>query len=195
LRTSLVYAENTDSTDAWLGTMGSVRDGWTRDAIGPVVSGAAPAWTAHLSEGAARFTGRAVQRVALGAPVATVIRDTLMNEVRRIVLRVNAPAGTTGLVMRARGATVLASSIDGRDVDTTRYRRRASDWEMEYWAVPDSGAIIGLSIPANGHIVFDLAARRRGIPAVPDVKIPARPPNIVQSQTGDVSIVYRRQHF
>jgi hypothetical protein len=149
----------------------------------------------QLSEGAGRFTGRAVQRVPLGAPVATVIRDTLMNGVRRIVLRVNAPAGTTGLVMRAQGAKVFASSIDGRDVDTTRYRRRASDWVMEYWAVPDSGAIVGLSIPANGHVVFDLAARRPGIPAVPGVKIPARPPNVVQSQTGDVSIVYRRQQF
>ena len=195
VRTSLVYAENADSSDAWLGTSGSGRDEWTRDAIGPVVSGSAPAWTARLSEDEARFIGRAVPRVSLGAPIATLVRDSLSNGVRRIVLRVNAPAGTTGLVMQAEGAKVLASSIDGRDVDTTRYRRRAADWVMEYWAVPDSGAIVGLSIPANGQIVFDLAARRPGIPAIPGVQIPARPPNIVQSQAGDLSVVYRRQTF
>ena len=195
MRTSLVYAENADSSDAWLGTFGSARDEWTRDAIGPVVSGPVPAWTARLSEGAGHFTGRVVQQVPLGAPTATLVGDTLTNGVRRIVLRVNAPPGTTGLVMRAQGAKVLASSIDGRDVDTTRYRRRASDWIMEYWAVPDSGAVVGLSIPAEGHIVFDLAARRPGIPTVPGVTIPARPPNVVQSQTGDVSIIYRRERF
>jgi hypothetical protein len=66
---------------------------------------------------------------------------------------------------------------------------------MQYWAVPDSGAIVALSIPANGHIVFDLAARHPGIPAVPGVVIPSRPPYIVQSQAGDVSLVYRRQRF
>ncbi|MFL5509765.1 MAG: hypothetical protein ACJ79J_09260 [Gemmatimonadaceae bacterium] len=195
LRRSLVYTENADSSDAWLGTFGRPTDAWTRDAIGNVVPGSIPAWTARLSEDAGRFTGRKVQRVPLGAPIATLVRDTLIDGIRRIVLRVNAPAGTTGLVMRAQSAKVLASSIDGRDVDTTRYRPREPDWVMQYWAVPDSGAIVALSIPANGHIVFDLAARHPGIPAVPGVVIPSRPPYIVQSQAGDVSLVYRRQRF
>jgi len=97
--------------------------------------------------------------------------------------------------MRARGAKVLESSIDGRVVDTTRYRHRARDWVMQYWAVPDTGAIVALSIPAGGHIDFDLAARRPGIPPVPGVTIPPRPPYVVPSQTGDVSIVYRQWRF
>ena len=195
LRTSLVYAENADSNDAWLGTLGRPTDPWTRAAIGNVVPRSVPAWTSRLSENATGFTGRTVQRLPLGAPIATLVRDTLSDGVRRIVLRVKAPAGTTGLVMRAEDAKVLASSIDGRNVDTTRYRSRTSDWVMQYWAVPDSGAIVALSIPADGHIVFDLAARRPGIPAVPGVVIPPRPAYIVQSQTGDASIVYRRQRF
>jgi hypothetical protein len=66
---------------------------------------------------------------------------------------------------------------------------------MEYWAVPDTGAIVSLSIPAGGHIDFDLAARLPGIPAVPGVTIPPRPPYVVPSQTGDVSIVYRQWRF
>jgi hypothetical protein len=66
---------------------------------------------------------------------------------------------------------------------------------MEYWAVPDSGATIALSIPASGHIDFDLAARRPGISAIPGVTIPPRPPYVVPSQTGDVSIVYVQRRF
>jgi len=195
LRSALVYAENADSSDAWLGTLGGPTNAWTRDAIGPIASGPAPAWTARLSENAVRFTGRNVQRVPLGAPNATLVHDTVSGGVRQIVLRVSAPAGTTGLVMRASGAKVLTSSIDGRVVDTARYRIRTRDWIMQYWAVPDSGALVALSIPAGGHVNVDLAARRPGIPPIPGVAIPARPSYVVPSQTGDVSIVYRPLRF
>jgi hypothetical protein len=112
-----------------------------------------------------------------------------------MVLRATAPPGTTALVMRARGAQVLTSSIDGRVVDTTRYRYRARDWVMQYWAVPDTGALVTLSVPAGSHIDFDLAARRPGIPPVPGVTIPPRPLHVVPSQTGDVNIVYRHWRF
>lgn len=193
LRSALVYAENADSGDSWLGTLGSSTDAWTRGAIGERTSG--PAWTTRLSDNVSRFTGRKVERVPLDAPNASLVRDTLIAGARHVVLRVTAPAGTTGLVMRARGAKVLSSSIDERAVDTTRYRSRARDWVMEYWAVPDTGAIVALSIPRDGHIDFDLAARRPGIPPASGVTIPRRPPYIVPSQTGDVSIVYRHWHF
>jgi Peptidase family M28 len=195
LRTALVYAENADSTDAWFGTLGSSTNAWTRVAIGLGAPGPSPAWTTRLSENAGRFTGRKVQRVPLGSANATLVGDTLINGARRIVLRVSAPAGTTGLVMRARGANVLTSSIDGRIVDTTRYRDRARNWVMQYWAVPDTGAIVALSIPAGGHIEFDLAARQPGIPSAPGVTIPLRPPYVVPSQSGDVSITYRQWRF
>jgi hypothetical protein len=195
LRSALVCAENADSGDAWLGTLGRARDAWTRDAIGGPTSGPTPDWTARLSESNGDFTGRKVTRLPLESPSATLIGDTLVNGIRRVVLRVAAPPGTTALVMRARGAKVLTSSIDGRVVDTTRYRRRSRDWLMEYWAVPESGATIALSIPAGSHIDFDLAARRPGIPPVPGITIPPRPSYVVPSQTGDVSIVYAQRRF
>jgi hypothetical protein len=195
LRSALVYAENADSTDVWLGTLGRATDAWTRDAIGVRTSGPTPDWTTRLSERVGLFTGRKVARVPLAGPNATLIGDTLLSGIRRVVLHVTAPAGSTALVMRARGAKVLTSSIDGRVVDTTRHRHRDRDWVMEYWAVPESGATIALSIPAGGHIDFDLAARRPGIPPDPGVTIPLRPSYVVPSQTGDVSIVYAQRRF
>jgi hypothetical protein len=201
LRTTLVYAEYADSSDAWLGAPGKPTDAWTRGAIGTDASVRTPAWTTSLFGYTVPFTGRRVQRVALGAPDATLIADTTMNSARRVVLRVSAPPGTTGLVMRVRGAKVLAASIDGRVVDTTRYRSagrprdHANDWVMQYWAVPDTGAIVALSIPPGGHIDFDLAARHPGLPSIPGVTIPPRSPDVVPSQTGDVSIVYRERQF
>ncbi len=93
--------------------------------------------------------------------------------------------------MRATGAPVLTSSIDGRVVDTTRYRRHFADWMMQYWAVPDSGAIVALSIPPGAKIEFELMARRPGIPNVPGVTVPARPTDVVPIQSGDATYVYR----
>lgn len=192
LPSALVYAQHADSSDAWFGALGADNP-WMREAIGEATH--APEWTMRLSSYSSHFTGRRVERVPLGAPSATVIRDTLLDGNRLLVIRATAPTGTTALLMRARGANVLASSIDGRAVHTSRYRSRARGWVMQYWAVPDSGAIVALSLPLGARIDFDLAARRPGIPAVPGLTIPPRPPHVVASGTGDVSIVYRQLRF
>jgi hypothetical protein len=191
--TALVYAENADSSDAWFGAFGGLRSAWTRAAIGDTTT--PPAWTSHLTDGRVRLVARKVGRAPLDAPNAVFVRDTMINGARRVVLRVTAPRGTTALLMRGSGAPVLTSSIDGRIVDTTRYRFRSRDWIMEYWAVPDSGAIVALSIPAGAKISFELAARRPGIPTIAGVTVPSRPPYVVQSQNGDATIVYRRFEF
>jgi hypothetical protein len=192
IRTSLAYAQSADDSSAWLGAFGG-NDDWTRAVIGS--SARAPEWTSALTGGGTRLTGRQVSRVPMEAPSATLVRDTIIGSARRIVLRVKAPHGTTGLVMHARGAPVLTSSIDDRVVDTTRYRRSTPLWTMQYWSVPDSGAIIALSIPQGRQIDFELAARRPGLPAIAGVSIPARPADVVPSQSGDVSYVYRRMRF
>lgn len=194
LRSALVYAQNADSGDAWLGTLAGSRIEWTRSAIGQLTPGPRPEWITRLTQDGATFA-RKVQRVPLGAPNAALVRDTIIGGTRRVQLRVTAPAGTIAMMMHARGIKVLESSIDGRSVDTTRYRQRAREWNMEYWAVPDSGALVELSVPSGAHFEFDVTARMPGIPTVPGVTIPERPRYVVLSQTGDVSVVYRAWPF
>jgi MFS family permease len=190
---ALAYVENADSDGAWLGSIGRYADAWTRSVLGEIVPG--PPWTTHLSTSRAAFAGRQVARVPLEAPNATLVRDTLLNGARRVVLRVTAPRGTTALLMRASGAKVSTSSIDGRVVDTTRYRHHTNDWRMQYWAVPDSGAIVALSIPSGSAIDFEMTARHPGLPPIPGVIIPPRPESVVPAQTGDASYVYKRLRF
>jgi MFS family permease len=190
---AIAYVENADSAGAWLGEIGRYRDPWTHYVLGDIAPG--PTWTSRLGGSRVPFVGRQVARVTLGAPNATLVRDTLVNGARRVVLRVTAPRGTTALFMRATGAKVSTSSIDGRVVDTTRYRRRSDDWHMQYWAVPDSGAIVALSIPPGSAIDFEMTSRYPGLPVIPGVSIPARPESVVPAQTGDASYVYKRLHF
>ena len=190
--TSLVYAENPANGEAWLGSF-NVRDAWTRAALGTF--GQAPPWTAMARGFGGPMLGRAVPRAELAAPTATMLRDTLIDGARRVVFRVNVPVGTTSLMMHATGAPVLRTAIDARVVDTTRFRRHSRDWVMQYFAVPDSGAVISLAIPVGAHIGVDLAAIRPGLPALPGVRIPARSPSVVPVQSGDVSVAYARVSF
>ena len=191
--TGLIYAQNADSSDAWLGTPRRRQDSWSREAIGAATT--PPEWTTRLSEPRLYLSARKVERVPLDPPSATFIRDTTINGARRVVLRVKGPRGATAVVMRATGAPVLTASIDDRAIDTTRFRYRSPSWVMEYWAVPDSGIVVGLSIPLGAKIDFELASRVPGLPSIPGVTIPARPPYVVPVQDGDVSVVYRKQRF
>jgi hypothetical protein len=191
--TALVYAENADDNDAWFGTFGGFTDTWTSRVIGQIA--VPPQWTSRIT-GSRGFVGHSVQRVSLDAPSATLIGDTLLGgAARRVVLRVHAPAGTTSLMMRAVGVPVLSSSIDGRVVDTTHYRRHLSEWTMPYWAMPDTGAIVALSVPFGARVGLELIARRPGLPAVPGLTVPPRPQRVAAFQTGDASYVYRKLMF
>ena len=125
----------------------------------------------------------------------TGVSWSLLTGSRRVVMRIKAPKGAMSVTMRATGAPVRTASIDERVIDTTRYRYRSNAWVMEYWAVPDTGAIVALSIPPGAKIGFEIASLRPGIPAIPGVTIPARPSYVVQSGEGDLSVVYRKYTF
>ena len=189
--TALVYAEAADSSDAWFGSFASFRDDWTRAAIGTPTT--APAWTNRLA--GLTFAGRSVPRVAIPMPNATYIRDTIIDGARRVVFRVFAPPGNQSVRLRVMNARVSRTAIDARVADTTRYRRRRQDWLMEFWAVPDSGAVFALSVPPGTPLDLELVSRVSGLPAIPGVKIPARPSNIVPVQYGDATYAYKRLRF
>jgi hypothetical protein len=99
------------------------------------------------------------------------------------------------LTLRALGAPVARTAIDGKVADTTRFRRHPRTWAMLYWAVPDSGAVFSLSIPVGAHIDVEMASRSLGLPAVPGVSIPPRPNDVVPAQVGDVKVAYAKVTF
>ncbi|HVX40693.1 MAG TPA: M20/M25/M40 family metallo-hydrolase [Gemmatimonadaceae bacterium] len=190
--TALVYLEHTDSTQAgWLSHLDN--SAWSRRATGASVP--APAWATILHRRGVAMPARRVAYAPLDAPTAAFIRDTVIDGARRIVVRVHAPRGTTALLMDAAGAHVVRTAIDDRVADTTRLRRPSREWSMNYWAVPDSGAVLSLAVPPGASLDLDLAAERPGLPALPGVSIPARPSSVVPIQSGDATIVYARFHF
>jgi hypothetical protein len=193
LRSALVYSENPATHEAWLGSF-SDADPWTRSVVGRSPA-RGPSWTSGASEFGGALRGRAVTPVGLAAPTLTYIRDTVIDNARRVVFRVNVPRGTTGAMVRAYGAPVGRAAIDARVVDTTRFRYHTPQWQFQFWNVPDSGAVFSLAVPPGRQLDVDVAARRMGLPTLAGVTIPARPPSVVPSQSGDVSVVYARARF
>jgi hypothetical protein len=189
--TALAYVQNADSADAWFGSLRQADNQWTRTVVG--ASSPHPTWVALAAGGT--FAGRKVERVDVGAPSAVLVRDTLINDARRVVLRVFAPRAATNLRLRVLGTRVSTASIDGRVVDTTRYRYPSRDWQLQYHAVPDSGAIVALSIPQGQSLDLEMASRSPGLPRIPGLTVPARPADVVPVQIGDATYVYKRVRF
>ena len=190
LPSALVYAQNADGGDAVLGSLGDASV-WADTALGQTTT-TPPAWAAGLRSGM-HFAAKAYPRIDMAPPNATLILDTLIDNARRVIIRLTVPRGTTDLGVRVLGTRVLRTAIDARVADTTRFRRHQSVWYWGIWGIPDSGSVLSLSVPVNAHFDLALTARHPGLPATAGV--PPRPPEVVPSQTGDMTLVYRTIRF
>ena len=190
LPSALVFAQNADGGDALLGSLDGT-NAWTERVLGPITP-TPPTWTSVLRPGG-RFSAKPQPRANIEAPTATLLRDTLIDGARRVIMRVNAAPGTTALTLRASGVRVLRTAIDARVADTTRFRSRSGRWSWSFWAVPDSGAVFSIAVPPSAHFDLAMIARRPGLPS--SVVVPPRPAEVVPQQTGDISVVYRTVRF
>ena len=60
---------------------------------------------------------------------------------------------------------------------------------------PDSGITLLLAVFPGTSVSLDLLARSRGLPALDNVHIPPRRPDVVTIQTGDVTVAHRSVHI
>jgi hypothetical protein len=193
----LVYTLDADSSSgAWLVTpAAAATNPWTKYLMESARTMPLSSWTSRVFGPSRVMLARSVPRLDLAGPVATMTGDSTADGHRHVTLHVTAPAHTTSLTMRVRGASVLASNIDGRVVDTTRFRQRSSQWATQFWAVPPGGVTLGLTLVAGSSFELELLARSPGLPKLAGVTIPPRPLDVVPVQYGDVTIVRRVARF
>jgi hypothetical protein len=188
----LIYAIDADSSDAWLASPASIAraDAWTRTALGPFTQG--PEWIAHMFLYPRAIVARRVPFLPLPQPAIDILSDSTTIDGRQLSLRVQAAVDATMLGIRVTGSPVISAAIDGRAVDTTRYRLGTQEWSLRYWAPSDAGALLRLTVPAGSTPTLEILARSPGVPTLPGVTISPRPANVVPVQSGDVTIVCRR---
>jgi hypothetical protein len=112
-----------------------------------------------------------------------------------LTLRIVSAPGTFNVDMRSVGGSVLAAAVDGRLIDTTRYRRTTPQWTFSYVAPSDSGFILALTMPRGAGITLEISAQSAGIAPVAGLSIPPRPEDVVPVQFGDQTDIYRRVTF
>jgi hypothetical protein len=198
-RASLVYALDADSAAAWLtGSSGSAvgRD-YIRaviDALPASADSTRPAAWLPASWVAAGIAPAPLAGVA--APVTEVVRTQAGARSRLVVVRVLPAPGTLGVTMSMDSAVVGATAVNGRPIDRSRYRRPGGRrWSLDFVAPPDSGFLLELVVTSPGPAELALLARTSGLPAIPQLAVPERPPGVLPSQNGDVSLVYKRVRF
>lgn len=188
----LIYAIDADSSDAWLASRASAarNSAWIRTALAPFAQG--PEWIAHFFLGPTEVVAKRVPTLPLPQPAINILSDSTTSDARQLSLRVQGSTGTTALGIRVTDAPVISAVIDGRAIDTTRYRLHTREWTLWYWAPSYSGALLSLVVPAGSTPKLEILACSLGIPTLPGVTIPPRPANVVPVQSGDVTIVRRR---
>src|SRR5438034_4561466 len=188
----LIYAIDADSLDAWLASRASTAraDAWTRTSLGLFTQG--PEWIAHMFLYPTAIVARRVPFLPLPQPTIDILSDSTTSDGRQLSLRVQAAADATMLGIRVTAAPVISAAIDGRAVDTTRYRLRTKEWALRYWAPSDAGALLRLTVPAGSTPTLEIIPRCPGVPTLPGVSISPRPANVVPVQSGDVTILCRR---
>ena len=203
----LVYAADADANNAWLVTPASLekRSSWSAAALGAaqkfmtpgqqLAAGGPPPWLTNVFGEELRVAVSPAPRVSLTGPVATVIADSTIDAGRLLTLRIVSAPGTLNVDMRSVVGTVLVAAVDGRVVDTTRYRRRTPQWTLSYAAPPDSGFTLALTMPRGARITLELSAQSAGIAPLAGLSIPPRPEDVVPIQIGDQTDIYRRVTF
>jgi hypothetical protein len=194
--TSLIYAVDADSGAAWLSGFGwtpSARVWLSRalQASGSQRADTIPAWVQRNADRRNAYTA-AMSIPALAPSTATILSDSSVSGNRQITLRITPSRGTRSIGLRAEQGSVLAARVDGRSIDTTRYRRQPRQWTLNYTAPPDSGFLLTLTLPNVMPTTIGILSRRIGIPVLQGIRIPQRPEGIIAVHDGDASIVYHR---
>ncbi len=203
----LAYAIDADSSDhdAWLVTPASVAvaGSWGAMALGAdpligragdsTITGRLPLWLGSTFGAQSRLAARRVARVAAPGPTAELLSDSVRAEGRVVRLRILSPHAVLATRVQLIGARVSKAAVDGRAIDTTRFRRSQAQWNFEFNAPPDSGFVIDFTL-AKGtkSMALELESMTSGLPTLADVLIPARPAGTIPVQMGDITVVRRR---
>ena len=153
---------------------------------------APPRWLREVFGRGTDIAARAVPRVPAPGPSVTVVSDSIAAAGRLLTLRVLTPPFALTTQLHVVGTPVLRAAIDGRVIDTTRFRYAQKEWQFSFAGPPDSGVVYAFTLPRDAHPSIEVLSAWAGLPTMPGVTIPARPVGTIPVQQGDIRIVRRR---
>jgi hypothetical protein len=201
---AVAYALDAEAPDAWLLTLPEfARAGsWGAGVVGPTARsvapreptqpGGPPEWLTRTMGRESTVVVTPAPKVALEAPELKLIADSRTHTSRLLELHIRPAPGTYSIRIQSIDTPVLAAEVDGRPIEVSRYRKPSPQWTLGYVAPPEKGFALRLTVGARTPIDLEVMARAYGLPPIPGVTIPQRPPGVVPLQAGDITAVYRR---
>jgi hypothetical protein len=199
----LAYGVDANTSEAWLATPLELAPpgSWAADLLGPGAQaavpegGGPPEWMGGVF--GRNFTALAAPAppTSVTAPDVEVVADSRTGDQRRLDLRIRPASGTFAIRTRAIGSPVLSAALEGREIDTSRYRSRSAPWTLDYVAPPPEGFVLTLTVPSHPELQLDIMGQLLDLPASVRGGIPSRPPGVLTIHSGDQTIVRRRVRF
>ena len=185
---TFIYAA--DSASAWL--TGGATNGWARAWIQRELTSRADSLRDVIPSWLRRSVGSRpivpAPMVAVPAPSARIVGDTMAGNERVVTVRILAP-GARSVQVSAETGIVARARVDDREISSDRYRARSQRWSLDYAAPSDSGFTLMLTLNPGTEHMLSLVARYPGFPS--GVQVPARPLGIIPIASGDATHVYR----
>jgi hypothetical protein len=121
--------------------------------------------------------------VALAAPEAALLSDTVVGDKRTLTLRLSSPRDTSEMTTFVSAAgEVVAASVNGQPVDLSDYApARDGEFSIIYANADAAGWELTLTLGSTAPVRVEVEETTRGLPAVPGVTVTARPADTMPS--------------
>jgi hypothetical protein len=135
-------------------------------------------WTQQFfpsSTGQGPFQAKA-PNVALAAPTATLLSDTLNGDTRTMRVQVASPrhAPYVSIVVETQGE-IVAASLDEQPFDLSGFSQSARQrLEFSYYGLPDKGFTLMLQVASSAPIKITVQDLSNGLPSIPGMTIKPR---------------------
>lgn len=140
-------------------------------------------WTRQFfpsSNGQGPFQAKAPS-VALAAPTASLLSDTLSGGTRTLLVQVTSPrhAAYATVLVEAQGE-IVAAALDRQPFDLSGLSQSARQrLEFSYYGLPDKGFELTLQVSSAAPVKITVQDLSNGLPSVPGMTIKPRPADLM----------------
>jgi Peptidase family M28 len=124
--------------------------------------------------------------VSLPAPEVSLLDDRTDNDKRTVHLRITSPRHAPMVSIYVQGNT-LDATINGKPVasnDSNDHVPFGNQWMINYWAIPDDGVDLILSLKPGQPLKINAMDRTYNLPEIPGMMIKPRPDYIMATPSG-----------
>jgi hypothetical protein len=124
--------------------------------------------------------------VALPAPEVSLLDDRTENDKRTVHLRITSPRHAPMISIYVQGNT-LDGTINGKPIassDSKDHVALGNQWVVNYWAIPDDGVNMVLSLKPGQPLKINAVDRTYNLPEIPGMVIKPRPDYIMATPSG-----------